>query len=127
MTEHHAFINRLYQMLALVEGLHAMEAGAQAQSGVGAVQEGNKQQAAVGLRQRCHPVVELGVVLQPPLSAEPLQVGGRGWAGFVHNVFAGFGVATINKRVVETVGDFVGNAAGNRPGAHHCVEPRFVV
>ncbi|MNT92120.1 hypothetical protein D3C72_2333450 [compost metagenome] len=63
-------------MLALVESLQAVEAGAQPQTGVGAVQEGGEQQAAGGLGQRGDPVIELGVVAQPPLAAEPLQVGG---------------------------------------------------
>ncbi len=127
VAEHHAFVDRLHQVLALVEGLQAVEAGAQPQAGVGAIQERGEQQIAGGFRQGGDPAVKLVVVLQPPLVTEPFQVGGGSGAGFVHDVLAVFGVAAIDKGMIETLDDGVGDAAGDRPGPHHRVEPGFVL
>lgn len=85
VAEHHALINRLQQMRAGVERLHAIEAAGHLQPGVAAVEKRQKKEVATGLWQAGDGLIDVVKREFTPLGSEPFEVARRGGAGFVND------------------------------------------
>lgn len=58
VAEDHTFIDRLQQMCAGVQGLHAVKPAGHLQPGVAAIEERQEEQIASGFRQAGHGLVD---------------------------------------------------------------------
>ena len=76
MAKYHAFINRLQQVRAGMQRLHAVKAAGHLQPGVAAVEKRQKKQLAPGFRQAGDGLIDLIKREIAPLGGKPFEVAG---------------------------------------------------